>query len=65
MSEVTPRQRVGNALGQSERPKEEGAPEGQRNAVPLLLLAALVIYWTNFLSKCELVWVEGRQSRLA
>lgn len=45
--------------------REEGAPEGQRNTVTLPALAAVVIYWTNFFSKRELVWVEGRQSRLA
>lgn len=31
----------------------------------VLVLVTVLIYWTNLFSKRELVWVEGRQSRLA
>lgn len=31
---------------------------GQRNAGVVLVSVTILIYWTNFFSKRELVWVE-------
>lgn len=31
---------------------------GQRNTGVVLVLVTVLIYWNNFFSKCELVWVE-------